>query len=118
MAEFSVVTETHENPRIIVIKTTGYLEDKAGEKIKNIVQAYIQKGEKRYIFHLAGSPIINSTGISCILEVTEEIVCDLQGKIAFCCLSKAIADVFKIMNLTANYPVLDTYEAAVAELSR
>lgn len=118
MAEFSVVTETHENPRIIVIKTTGYLEDKAGEKIKSIVQTYIDKGEKRYIFHLGGSPIINSTGISCILELTEEITCELQGRLAFCCLSKAINDVFKIMNLSSTYPVLETFEAAVAEVSR
>ena len=113
MTEFSVVTEISEQPRVVIVKTTGYIEDRAGEKIKSVVHVLMEKGEKNFLFHLGGSPIINSTGISCMLEVIEEITCEVQGWVGLCCLTKAIKDVFTIMCLLKEYPAFDTQEAAL-----
>ncbi len=86
MGEFAVVTEIRDNPRVVCVRTTGYIDDAAGEKIKKVIQSLMVKGEKNYLFNFAGSPVINSTGISCLLEVCEEIGFSLQGKVVFCCL--------------------------------
>lgn len=118
MAEFSVTTEIHDNPRVVVVRTTGYIEDQGGEKVKKIVAALVEKGEKNFLFNFAGSPVINSTGIACLLEICEEIGFSLQGKVAFCCLSKAIGEVFKMMGITTVYQIFDQEENAFPAFAR
>ncbi|NLI79730.1 MAG: STAS domain-containing protein [Candidatus Riflebacteria bacterium] len=118
MGEFAVVTEIRDNPRVVCVRTTGYIDDAAGEKIKKVIQSLMVKGEKNYLFNFASSPVINSTGISCLLEICEEIGFSLQGKVVFCSLPKAIAEVFKMMGITTVYTVCDSEESAVPEFSR
>ncbi|RCK81404.1 MAG: hypothetical protein OZSIB_2273 [Candidatus Ozemobacter sibiricus] len=118
MPEFSVTTEIRDQPRVVIVRTVGYIDDHAGEKIKKVVQALMEKGEKNFLFSFGGSPVINSTGIACLLEVCEEIGFSLQGKVAFCCLSKAIAEVFRMMGITSVYQIYDQEESALPGFSR
>ncbi|OIP22828.1 hypothetical protein AUK22_10310 [bacterium CG2_30_54_10] len=113
MGEFSVITEIHNSPHVVLVRTTGYIEDQGGEKVKKVVLSLMEKGEKNFLFNFAGSPVINSTGIACLLEVCEEIGFSLQGKVAFCCLSKAIGEVFKMMGITTVYQIYDREETAI-----
>ena len=118
MADFVIITEISEAPRVVIVRTRGYIDDEGGEKIRKIVQSFIDKGETRFLFNFAESPIINSTGICYLLELAEEITFHLQGRIAFSNLSKAISEVFNMMGITTTYPVCPDEAAAMAEVGK
>lgn len=117
MSEFVISSELSTNPRVVIIKTVGYIDDKAAEKIKNVVQSFISKGERNFLFNFASSPIINSTGISIMLEISEDITFTLQGTVVFCCLSKAINEVFKMMGISSMYKIFHSEAEALNYLS-
>ena len=115
MIPFSVESELKENPRAVIIRTVGYFDEDGGNKFRVAAQEYIGKGEKLYILNLKGSPIVNSIGISCILDVTEQITIDVSGRAVFCGLSKAVAEAFKLVGLMKLYPVVATEQDALSE---
>ena len=73
-----------------------------------------RSGSSTLLFDLAGTRIINSIGVSILLEVLEEVL-DRDGKMAFCTLSPTIAKTFEIMGLS-HYAVIypDRSEALAA----
>ncbi|MBF0499836.1 MAG: STAS domain-containing protein [Candidatus Riflebacteria bacterium] len=117
MATFTIEVEQKENPRVIIIRTFGYFDESGGIKFREIAQDFIAKGDKFYILNLQGSPIVNSIGISGILDITEQITIDLSGRAVFCGLSNAVAEAFKLVGITKLYPVFANETAALAQFS-
>ena len=101
---------------VIVIRTKGYFDDEGGEVFRGKVEPLVQQGERKFLLNFKDSPLINSTGISVLIELAEEITSMPNGKVAFCGLSKAVDSVFRMMGLTTAFPVYDTEENAVAKI--
>ena len=115
MAGFTCTTEkTAKN--IIVVRTKGYFDDEGGEVFRARVEPLYHQGEKVFLLNFKESPLINSTGISVLIELAEEITTAPEGRVAFCGLSKAVDSVFRMMGLTSAFPVFDTEENALAKL--
>ena len=118
MPEFSINTEIRPQPHAVVIRPVGYFSDEGGDKFRAIVQGLIEKGEKTFVLNFQGSPIVNSIGISCILDATEVITTEVQGTVVFCGLSKAVNEAFKLVGILSLYRAFDTEDAALASLPK
>lgn len=114
MSELTCQTETL-GARIVVVRTTGYIDDDGGEKIRKVVESFVEKGETRFLFNLGGSPIVNSTGIACILELIEQVVYERNGQIHFCNLAPAVLTVFKMMGVEGSCKIHDTEANGLAQ---
>ncbi len=108
--EFNLQTEKLENT--FLIKTEGYINNTAGEKI---AQFFSENSIKNAIFDLEKSKVINSIGISYLLEVIEQIN-DREGKIIFLNLDPSIEKTFKIMGLFQFAQMADSLDSAMKEL--
>ncbi len=99
---------------LAVVYTEGYINHKAGEEIAQVAYDLIDSGEKRVLLNLAGTKIVNSIGISILIEIIEKMI-KIDGKLAFCNLTKTIEKTFHIMGL-AQYASIyaDEDEAAAA----
>ena len=95
-----------------IIRTEGYVNNLGGEKIGEVADKCIEKGIYQLIINFEKSNVVNSIGISILIEVIEKIV-DLDGKIAFCHLTKTIAKTFNIMGLTQFADIYETEQEAV-----
>ena len=82
----------------LVIRTFGYINNVGGEEIvKRFNEAY-DNGTYKIVLNLAESQVVNSIGISYLLEIIEKLM-EQNGKLVFCHLEPAIEKTFSIMGL-------------------
>ncbi|MNK49031.1 Anti-sigma-B factor antagonist [compost metagenome] len=98
-----------------VLYTDGYVNNLGGEKIGEAAMALIGEGVKKLIINMEKSTVINSIGISILIEVIEKIQ-EIEGSLVFCGLTKTIAKTFTIMGLAQFAQIADDETAAVALL--
>ena len=84
-----------------VLYTKGYINNVGGEEIANRAYELMGDGVRVLLLNLRETKIVNSIGISILIEIIEKMI-DKGGKIGFCCLTPVIHKTFQIMGL-ANY---------------
>jgi anti-anti-sigma factor len=100
---------------LAVIYTEGYINNQGGEEIARAAYKLLDEGFKVLLLNLAGTKIVNSIGISILIEIIEKMI-EIEGKLGFCCLTPTIDKTFHIMGLAQYAPIFDTEERALAEL--
>lgn len=97
MAEFKC--EAVIEGSVCVLRLSGYVDDEGGRKVTEVFQDACQKGLTSFVLNFTGSPVINSSGVAQILELSEILVVEKSGKLAFVGLSKLTQGVFKVVGL-------------------
>ncbi len=97
---------------LAVIYTEGYINNQGGEEIAKEAYKLLDDGYKRLLLNLAGTKIVNSIGISILIEIIEKML-EIDGKLGFCCLTPTIEKTFHIMGLAQYAPIFKDEEAAV-----
>ena len=112
--EFTLRTEKVGDT--LIIKTEGYINNTAGEKISLLFSNNSDDEIKNAVFDLEKSKVINSIGISYLLEVIE-LLSEKNGKIIFLNLDPSIEKTFKIMGLFQFSQTADSLDSALKVLS-
>ena len=102
--------------QIGILETDGYINHIGAEKVSEACEGLIQEGVKHLVLNLEKSRIINSIGISILIEVIEKVK-ELEGKVAFCCVTPTIAKTFRIMGLLKASTIYDTVPEALQAVS-
>jgi len=97
---------------IHVLTTHGYINNQGGEEIAKAYHQAAETGAKRFLLNLADSPIVNSIGVSVLIELLEETL-ENEGKMAFCECAPIIAKTFQIMGLTQYAGLYETQAQAL-----
>jgi anti-anti-sigma factor len=90
-----------------ILRTDGYVNNLGGEKIAEQANQLIDEGFRYLVLNLEKSQVVNSIGISILIEVIERMVEEEGGRIGFCHLTKTIAKTFQIMGLTQYAQIYD-----------
>src|SRR5438128_11672096 len=98
-----------------VLYTKGYINNVGGEEIANRAYELMDDGVRVLLLNLRETKIVNSIGISILIEIIEKMM-DEGGKIAFCCLTPVIHKTLQIMGLANYAAIYENEEAAVKEL--
>ena len=101
--------------RLAVIYTEGYINNQGGEEIARVADEAMGQGHKVVLLNLVGTKIVNSIGISILIEIIEKML-DIDGKLAFCNLTPTIEKTFNIMGLTQYADIHPDEETAVGKL--
>ena len=109
-SEFNLTSELKE--KTLILKTDGYLNNIGGEKIAQIVSDYLSKDITKVIIDLENSKVVNSIGISYLIDVIEKLN-DKNGKLIFANLAPTIEKTFNIMGLFQFADKADSKEAAL-----
>lgn len=96
MYEFEVSIIKHTD--FAVLRANGYINNLGGERLAQTCYTLIDDGFIKFILNLGGSKVVNSIGISILIEVIEKIL-EKKGRLAFCNLTPTVAKTFKIMGL-------------------
>ena len=112
----SMRLEVEDREGISVIATSGYINNEGGEEIARVANQLLDDGRRTLLLNLAGTKIVNSIGISILIELIERIL-EVEGRLAFCNLTPTIEKTFHIMGLTQYAEVFDDEGAAMAALS-
>jgi len=107
---------TDRRDGLAVVYTDGYINNQGGEQIAKAAYELIDEGYRRILLNLAGTKIVNSIGISILIEIIEKML-EIDGRLAFCCLTPTIEKTFHIMGL-AQYAGIHADEDAAVEALR
>ena len=99
-----------------VLYTKGYVNNVGGEEIANRAYELMDDGVRTLLLNLRETKIVNSIGISILIEIIEKMI-DKGGKIGFCCLTPVIHKTFQIMGLANYAKIYGSEEEAFSDLA-
>lgn len=97
---------------VAVFWTDGYINNQGGEEIARQAYAQLESGAQALVLNLEKTRIVNSIGISILIEVLEKVM-DRKGVLAFCNLTPTIDKTFRIMGLAQYASIYPTEEQAL-----
>jgi anti-anti-sigma factor len=100
----------------VVVYTDGYINNIGGEKIAEECYKLMDDGCRHFILNLGKSRIINSIGVSILIEVIERVQ-EMEGSVCFCSLTPTIAKTFRIMRLTDASEIYGDEEEAIGAMA-
>jgi anti-anti-sigma factor len=99
-----------------LIAAAGYINNEGGQAIADAASELMGRGCSTLLIDLEGTRIINSIGVSILLEIMEKLLEERSGRLAFCNLTPTIAKTFEIMGLVQYAAVFPDRQAAWTEL--
>jgi len=106
--DFNITSELHD--KTLVLKTEGYINNVGGEKIVQEFEKH--NGIKKLVLDLENSKVVNSIGISHLIEVIEKLN-QGDGKLVFTNLDPTIEKTFTIMGLFQFAEKADSVQSAL-----
>lgn len=107
--------QIRESDEHAVIETAGYLNDALGEKLSEKAQGLIQNGYTQLVINLEKTTLINSIGISILIEIIEALT-EHEGRLNFCGLSATQERTFRMMAISKYAGIFPDEESAIANL--
>ncbi len=101
---------------VAVLWTDGYINNQGGEEIAREAYSQLEAGARALVMNLEKTRIVNSIGISILIEVLERVM-DRKGVLAFCGLTPTIDKTFRIMGLAQYATIYPTQEEALQAVS-
>ena len=113
MTEFTLKKKIEDD--IVIIETDGYLNNVGGEKISEECYKEIENGKKLFLLNLEKSKVVNSIGVSILIEIIEKLE-DIGGKLGYYNLAPIVEKTFKIMGLSKYSKIYKTEEEAISDM--
>ena len=98
-----------------LISAAGYINNEGGQAIADAATELMDRGHTTLLIDLEGTRIINSIGVSILLEIMEKLL-EENGRLAFSSLTPTISKTFEIMGQTKTLALLDQAMEAAAGL--
>ncbi len=111
--KFNLTLEEHSD--IIILRTEGYINNVGGEKIAETCYEKLEGGFKKFLLDMEKSSIVNSIGVSIIIEIIEKLQ-EVDGHIGYFNLAPIVAKTFKIMGLVEYSTIYESEEEALKEM--
>jgi anti-anti-sigma factor len=97
---------------VALLYTDGYINNQGGEEIAREAYSQLDSGARALVLNLEKTRIVNSIGISILIEVLEKVM-DKKGVLAFCHLTPTIDKTFRIMGLAQYAQIFTNQEQAL-----
>jgi anti-anti-sigma factor len=110
-SEFNLISELKD--KTLILRTEGYLNNVGGEQIVHKVSEHLNKNINKVIIDLEKSKVVNSIGISYLIDVIEQLNQN-NCKLIFTNLDPTIEKTFKIMGLFQFAEKADSIDAALS----
>ena len=114
MTDFTLNKKTEGD--IVIIETNGYLNNIGGEKISEECCKEIDSGKKLFLLNLENSKVVNSIGVSILIEIIEKLQ-DVDGKLGYYNLAPIVEKTFNIMGLSKYSTIYSSEEEALSDMT-
>ena len=101
---------------MVIIETNGYLNNVGGEQIAQTCYKEIDGGKKLFLINLENSKVVNSIGVSILIEIIEKLQ-DVDGKLGYYNLAPIVEKTLNIMGLTKYSSVFQSESEALEGMS-
>jgi anti-anti-sigma factor len=112
-----LTVRTRRAEDILVVYIDGYLNSLMGEEVERVVREALDAGGGKLLLNFEGTRLINSIGISIIIDIVEKVM-ERNGRLAFCCLSRINRELFQMTGVARYVQAFDREEEAIAHFAR
>jgi anti-anti-sigma factor len=99
---------------VVIIETEGYLNNEGGQMVYDICMEKMASGSRKFLLNLSGTKVVNSIGVSIIIEVIEKLQ-EVEGKLGYYNMAPIVEKTFHIMGLSKYSSLYKTEELALLE---
>lgn len=118
MSPSTFTCTTRQEGDCYIIRPSGYLDQVAGKAVRAFFEPPLGQGVRKFILNLEGSPVINSQGITQLLELVETLQYDFKATLALVGLSNLHLDVFHVIGILKLVQVFPDEGAALQGLKQ
>jgi anti-sigma B factor antagonist len=111
----SITADLQNDGTLGIIRVSGYLNQTSGDELHKACTRLLADGVQDLLINLAECRIVNSVGMSCLIEVLEALAAN-GGRMAFCHATPTIGKTLRIMGLLLRATLHDTEAAALQAL--
>ena len=86
MSAFSIESEKQRD--ILLVQTHGYLDDVGGDALKKLCDTALESGTSKFLIDLSDTPVINSTGLSLLLDIVVQVIDYHDGRVGLIGMTK------------------------------
>jgi len=115
MSDFTIEFAT--SGKVTIVRTQGYLDDAGGKVFRDKCSELIDKGNVNFVINLEKTPVINSTGLSTLLDIMVQIIDYNGGQVAITGLSKLTQTALQMTGVLTLCDAFPTETEAVAAIS-
>jgi anti-anti-sigma factor len=108
---------TRQADDALIVYIDGYLNSLMGEEVERVVQEALDAGGNKLLLNFGGTRLINSIGISIIIDIVEKIM-ERNGMLAFCALSRINRELFQMTGVARYVQAFELEEEALAYFAR
>lgn len=101
---------------IFIVRPSGYLGDEACLGLKSQVLEALNQGAGKVLIDLAAVAVINSPGITRLLEIAEEVTGTHRADLGFVGVTDLYRDVFQVTGLSSLATIFEDEPQAIREL--
>ena len=112
----SFKVDVRQDNTVWIFTTHGYINNLAGETIAEKFEEALKSGGIKFLLDLADTKLINSIGVSILIEILEKTL-EVKGKMAFCNCAPIVEKTFKIMGMIQYAKIYGTLEDAMIEMA-
>ena len=94
----STEIEVRREEGVGIVQATGYVNQAIGEKVATACNELVDDGVRCIVLSLQDVSMVNSIGSSYLIEIVEKVR-EVEGRLAFSCLSQTVAKTLRIMGL-------------------
>lgn len=110
------IKNVEEKNGVIIISTSGYFNNIAGDAVLEIFTEKISSGSTNFLIDMSDSKVVNSIGVSILIEIIEKLQ-EVNGVMAFTNLAGIVEKTFNIMGITKYCEIYESIDAGVEKLS-
>ena len=115
MADNKYDVEIRHTRDCAIMKTDGYLNSPGGETLAEAAQGLIDEGNIKLVINLEQTRLINSIGISILIEIIE-LLEERDGVLNFCGLTPVIERTFRMMGIAQHAGIFPDEASAISNL--
>ena len=100
---------------VLILRPEGYFNEQAGQVVRAFLKESPAEKTRMVVLNLEKVAVINSPGITQILELTEEILYERKGQLALVGVSQLYLEVFQVIGLTGMASIFPDEKSAIAQ---
>ena len=113
----SAEMRTHVVENIPIIQVSGYFEATTGEQVLSAGKTLLKKGKTALVLDISGCKVVNSPGISAILDLVLVVQDEFQGSIAIVGVNKLQHSVFEMAGIIPMAHLAESIEDGIRKLT-
>lgn len=103
--------------KLFIVRPTGYLNEETGSLLYDHLTAATNEGFTCFLLDLTEVTVINSPGVTRLLEIAEDLTAVHHSELSLCGVSELYQEIFQVTGLSSLVTIYNNDQEAITALA-